>query len=91
MQNRFQDSVGGGFWSPVRASLQIIVLEYNFDIPIFRAKSEPPTWPSGGAQRLKNLFDPFDGVQSLKSVGEEVWWILLKINRMIFNRMIFLT
>jgi len=36
------------------------------------AKNEPPTWPSGGAQRLKNLFGPFDGVQSLKSVGEEV-------------------
>ena len=60
---------------PVPTSLQIFVLEYrktNLDIPIFRAKNEPPTWPSGGAQRLKNLFGPFDGAQSLKSVGEEV-------------------
>jgi len=36
-------------------------------------KNDPPTWPSGGAQKLKNLFDPFDGGQVLKPIiGEEV-------------------
>ena len=46
-------------------------------LQLFNSSSEndPPIWPSGGAQipqKLKNLFDPFDGVQNLKPVGEEV-------------------
>ena len=52
------------------------MLPNNFFDPIrnfFRPKNDPPTWPSGGAQKLKNLFDPFDGGQVLKPIiGEEV-------------------
>ena len=60
-------------------TLSLIHRNGGESLQLFNSSSEndPPIWPSGGAQipqKLKNLFDPFDGVQNLKPVGEEVWF-----------------
>ena len=62
---------------PQSTPLHRSYLPNSFQLSNSSSENDPPIWPSGGAQmpqKLKNLFDPFDGVQNLKPVGEEVWF-----------------